>query len=108
MAQERSGSSGTSPDDKNADRETQPDRARRPKKLSYREQKESGTIEADILKAEAQVATCEAAMNDPAVLSNATELQSRHVAWVAAQAEVERLYARWAELDRNLTESAKP
>ena len=108
MAQERSGSSSTLPDGKNADPETQPDRARRPKKLSYREQKESSTIEGDILKAEAQVATSEAAMNDPVVLSDATELQARHAAWVAAQAEVERLYARWAELDRNLAKLAKP
>ena len=84
------------------------DLARKAKKLSYREQKEWGTIEADILKAEAQVATCEAAMTDPAVISDATELQARNAALVVAQAEVERLYTRWAELDRTLGELAKP
>ena len=108
MAQERSSSAAASPDDSNADTVTQTDRTRRPKKLSYREQKEWGTIEADILKAEAQVATYEAAMNDPAVLSDATKLQTHHTALVTAQAEVGRLYARWAELDRNLAELAKP
>ncbi len=84
------------------------DLARKAKKLSYREQKEWGTIEADILKAEAQVATCEAAMTDPAVISDATELQARNAALVVAQTEVERLYTRWAELDRTLGELAKP
>ena len=41
-------------------------------------------------------------MNDPAVQSDATELQVRNAALVKAQAEVERLYTRWAELDQTL------
>jgi len=72
---------------------------RKPKKLSYREQKEWGTIEDAILKAEEAVNNCQAAMQDPAVLSDAAALQERSQALVAAQAEVDRLYARWAELD---------
>lgn len=74
--------------------------ARKAKKLTYREQKEWGSIEENILKAEAQVATCEAALHDPAVMSDAAELQARGQALEKAQAEVERLYARWAELDQ--------
>jgi ATP-binding cassette subfamily F protein uup len=84
------------------------DSTRKPKKLSYREQKEWGTIEDTILKAEEWVTACQAAMHDPTVLSDAAELQARHAALVTAQAEVERLYSRWAELDRNLAKLAKP
>ena len=80
---------------------------RKPKKLSYREQKEWGTIEDTILKAEEQVAACQAAMHDPKVMSNAAELQARSEALVVAQAEVERLYARWAELDEKRAETVQ-
>lgn len=97
------GASSASQDDKGA---ASP--VRKAKKLSYREQKEWGSIEENILKAEEQVSACQAAMHDPAVISNAAALQDRSQALVVAQAEVDRLYARWAELDRNLTESAKP
>ncbi|MGZ8395000.1 MAG: ATP-binding cassette domain-containing protein, partial [Nitrospira sp.] len=86
---------------------TSGDTVRKVKKLSYREQKEWGTIEEEILKAEAHVAGCEAAMNDPAVLSDAAGLQEHSEALVAAQAEVERLYARWAVLDQKRMEMAK-
>ena len=80
---------------------------RKPKKLSYREQKEWGTIEETILKAEEQVAACQAAIQDPAVVSNAAELQARSEALVEAQAEVERLYARWAELDEKRAQTVQ-
>jgi ABC transport system ATP-binding/permease protein len=102
QAQEDGRSAAASPDGGIAEIEAQTEQAPRRKKLSYREQKEWGTIEADILKAEAHVASCEAAMNDPAVQSDATELQVRSAALVKAQAEVERLYTRWAELDQTL------
>ncbi len=69
------------------------------KGLSYKEQKEWDQIEARILKAEETVATCQAAANDPSIASSADDLQERYAALQAAQAEVERLYARWADLD---------
>ncbi|MDR4478313.1 MAG: ABC-F family ATP-binding cassette domain-containing protein [Nitrospira sp.] len=81
--------------------------ARRGKKLSYREQKEWSTIEESILKAEEQVTACQAAMNDPAVMSDAAGLQARSHALVAAQAEVERLYGRWAELDEKRAQTVQ-
>ncbi len=96
-----------------ANEESTPDKAagtatvRKPKKLSYREQKEWGAIEDSILKAEEQVAACQAAMHDPAVASNAAELQARSEALVVAQAEVERLYARWAELDEKRAQAVQ-
>lgn len=69
------------------------------KGLSYKEQKEWDQIEVKILGAEARVATCKVAVNDPAIASSAADLQERYAALHAAQAEVERLYARWAELE---------
>ncbi|MGC3975022.1 MAG: ABC-F family ATP-binding cassette domain-containing protein [Nitrospira sp.] len=80
---------------------------RKPKKLSYREQKEWGTIEDSILKAEELVANCQDALQDPAVVSDAAELQARSEALVTAQAEVERLYARWAELDEKRAQTVQ-
>jgi ATP-binding cassette subfamily F protein uup len=81
--------------------------ARRPRKFSYKEQQEWGTIERNILDAEQMVAACQAALQDPAVGSNAAELETRSQALESAQAEVDRLYARWAELERKRSEFAQ-
>lgn len=86
------------------------DRAARPssskrKGLSYNEQKEWDQIEAMILAAEEVATACQAAVNDPAIVSSAEELQKRYAALHAAQVEVERLYARWADLDEKRTQS---
>ena len=72
---------------------------RKSKKLTFREQKEWGTIEENILKAEERVTACQAAMHDPAIMSDSAELQARNQALDAAQIEVERLYVRWTELE---------
>ncbi len=69
------------------------------KGLSYKEQGEWDQIEARILESEARVAASQAAVNDPSIASSAADLQDRYAALHAAQADVERLYARWAELD---------
>lgn len=69
------------------------------KGLSYRERQEWDTIEQKILKAEEVVAACQAAAHDPAIASSAEALQERYAALHAAQAEVERLYSRWTELE---------
>jgi ATP-binding cassette subfamily F protein uup len=69
------------------------------KGLSYREQREWDAIEGHILEAEQRVADCQAALQDPDVSSDASALQERCVALETAQVNVERLYARWAELD---------
>ena len=70
-----------------------------PKRLSYLEQREWEGIESAIGAAEGEVAKLEAAAADPAIASNAAELQARYAALAAAQAEVDRLYARWSELE---------
>ena len=83
------------------------DSARKPKKLSYREQKEWGTIEETILQAEERATACQAAMHDPAIMSDAAELQARSHALSAAQVEVERLYARWTELEEKRAQTVR-
>ncbi|HEY9420397.1 MAG TPA: ATP-binding cassette domain-containing protein, partial [Thermoanaerobaculia bacterium] len=69
------------------------------KKLSYREQQEWDRMEQKVLEAEEALTIAQAAVEDPAVASNPTELQARCAAMEAARVEVERLYARWAELE---------
>jgi ABC transport system ATP-binding/permease protein len=77
----------------------------RKKGLSYREQKEWGQMEQKILQAETAFATCQAATEDPAAISDAVILQARYQAMEAARTEVERLYARWAELEEKRAQS---
>ncbi len=75
------------------------------KGLSYKEQKEWDQIEGKILKAEEAVAACQAAADDPAIASSSGELQERYTALHSAQADVERLYARWAELEEKRSQT---
>jgi len=83
-----------------AERTAPPAAARvRPKKLSYAEQREWDAIEDRIIAAEAALAEADAAVQDPAVASDAAALQERLAAQEAARGKVDALYARWAELD---------
>jgi len=70
------------------------------KKLSYLEQREWDGMEERVLSAEAGLKQARSLAEDPAIASDAQALQERLAALTAAQAEVERLYARWAELER--------
>jgi ABC transport system ATP-binding/permease protein len=77
-----------------------PERERaRPRRLGYVEQREWDGMEQAILEAESAVEVCRRAADDPAIASDPTALQTRYAALEAAQAEVDRLYARWAELE---------
>ena len=69
------------------------------KGLTYREQREWEQMEHKILQAEAAVAACQTAMQDPAVVSDAAALQARCKALEAAHADVEKLYVRWTTLE---------
>jgi len=71
----------------------------RPRKLGYRDQREWDEMEARILEAEAGLATAQAEAADPGVASDHEALAPRLEALAAAQVEVDRLYARWAELE---------
>ena len=67
-----------------------------PKKLTFKEKAELAGIEDAIATAEARVGELETRLADPAVYRDARELVAE---LEATRAEVERLFARWAELD---------
>jgi ATP-binding cassette subfamily F protein uup len=71
----------------------------RSRRLGYREQREWEGMEQAILDAERAVETCQREADDPAIASDPVALQQRYAALEAARAEVDRLYARWAELE---------
>ena len=69
------------------------------KKLSYLESREYAAIEERVAEAEELLQSKRAALEDPAIVSNAAELVAAHSALEDAQREVDALYARWAELE---------
>jgi len=69
------------------------------RRLASREHREWEGMEHAILEAERALEACQRAVEDPAVASDAAALQERYAALEAARVEVDRLYARWAELD---------
>ena len=82
--------------------ETRPAAAERGKRLGYLEQREWEAMEQRILEAEALLEACERAAADIAVATDPRALLERHAALAEAQTDVERLYARWAELEAKL------
>jgi ABC transport system ATP-binding/permease protein len=71
----------------------------RVKRLGYLEQREWDGMEGAILEAENAVEACRRAAEDPGIASDPEALRSRYQALEAAQARVDQLYARWAELE---------
>ncbi|MCC6763641.1 MAG: ABC-F family ATP-binding cassette domain-containing protein [Deltaproteobacteria bacterium] len=69
------------------------------RRLGYHEQREWEAMEATILAAEAELEARRAALTDPAIAADAGELARRLAAAEAASTEVDRLYARWSELE---------
>ena len=69
------------------------------KKLSYNEQREYDGIEAAIAAAEKKAADLEAKLSDPKLISDHAAYAKACEAAGAAQAEIQRLYARWEELE---------
>lgn len=72
------------------------------KKLSYMEQREWDSMEARILEAEEILALAQAHTQDPSISANAAKLQEACLAAETAQTLVDRLYARWTELEAKL------
>ncbi len=72
------------------------------KKLSYLDAREWEGMEQRILEAEQTLEAARAALQAPEVVSNHLALEERYAAVQAAEAEVETLYARWAELESKL------
>jgi ABC transport system ATP-binding/permease protein len=76
------------------------ERAAGPRRLGYREQQELQGIEERILEAEARKADLAARLGDPALYAETPEEVAKvSAAFREAEAEVEALYARWAELE---------
>ena len=73
-------------------------KARRPGKLSFKEQRELEGMEAAILAAEEKKAALEATLADPETYRR-PGVAALRAELDAATAEVERLYARWQELE---------
>jgi len=69
------------------------------RKLTWAEQREWEGMEAAILAAEEEVARRDDAAHDPAIATRAEALADACRALQEAQETVERLYARWAELE---------
>ena len=71
-----------------------------PRKISYKEQRELETMEPAILAAEEKVSALQAELNHPAIYKErAAEVPQLVAQLDAARAEVDRLYARWQELE---------
>jgi len=73
--------------------------AKDPKRLTYREKQEWEQMEGKILEAEERLAAAQGAVEDPAVATDPKALEERCETLETARQEVERLYARWAELE---------
>jgi ATP-binding cassette subfamily F protein uup len=73
--------------------------ADKPRRLGYKEQREWEQMEGLILAAEGRLEAASRASRDPSVASDHEALHERTLALAAAQSEVDRLYARWAELE---------
>ena len=72
------------------------------KKLSYLEAREYSSIEERIAQAEALRDEKRAALEDPAIASDASRLVSAHAELEKAQEDLDAMYSRWAELESKL------
>jgi ATP-binding cassette subfamily F protein uup len=71
----------------------------KPKKLSYKHQREADGMEEAILTAEAEVERLEAIVGDPAVIADHKRHHEACAELETAHAKVHALYERWAELE---------
>ena len=70
------------------------------KKLSYLEAREFAAIETKMAEAERQLGVLRATLEDPTIASDAARLHDTFTQMEAAQSLVDKLYARWAELEQ--------
>ena len=72
----------------------------RPRKLSYKEQKELEGMEAAVLAAEQELLACETLLHDPQFfVTRSQEFPALEAKLAAAQARVTAFYTRWQELE---------
>ena len=82
--------------------DSKPSAAAAKKKLSYHDQREWDAMEARILEAESALGALQREMASPEVVSDGARLNQCYQRLQEAQAAVERLYARWVELEPKL------
>jgi ATP-binding cassette subfamily F protein uup len=70
------------------------------KKLSYLEAREYEAMETNVAKVEHELNVLRAALENPAIMSDAAKLQVTCAKMEDAQHRVDALYARWAELEK--------
>jgi ATP-binding cassette subfamily F protein uup len=96
---QRSQQSQRATSDKNVTQPPRPATTGAKKKLSYIEAREYASIEAAVEEAENSLRVKQAALNDPAIMSDAPRLQIALQEVEKAQQTVDQLYARWTELE---------
>jgi ATP-binding cassette subfamily F protein uup len=77
-------------------------KARVKKKLSYMEAREYSSMEEKVEAAEEAVQAARDAVEDPAIATDSVRLQAALAKIEETQAELDSLYARWAELESKL------
>jgi ATP-binding cassette subfamily F protein uup len=70
------------------------------KKLAYLEAREFAAMENRIAEAEQELVVLRAAMEDPAIMSDAARLHVTYTQMEDTRKKVDALYARWAELEQ--------
>jgi ATP-binding cassette subfamily F protein uup len=70
------------------------------RKLSYLEAREFAAMEKRIADAEQVLGVLRAALEDPAIMSDAAQLHITYVQMEEVQKKVDKLYARWSELEQ--------
>jgi ATP-binding cassette subfamily F protein uup len=69
------------------------------KRLNWNDQRDLDNMESNIAKAEAEVATLQEQLADPATLADHTKTHDLCTRLDAAQAKVDALYTRWSDLE---------
>jgi ATP-binding cassette subfamily F protein uup len=72
------------------------------KKLSYKEAREHAAIERQIADAESRLTAAQAALNDPAIQSDAPALIAAQSELEQAESTLDQLLTRWTELEEKL------
>jgi ATP-binding cassette subfamily F protein uup len=72
----------------------------KPKKLSYKEQKELEAMEKNILAAEDELEALQQKLDDPQIHADSQKAQEHYRLLSLAQKKHEELFARWEELDK--------
>src|SRR4029077_16551783 len=70
------------------------------KKLSYIEAREFAALEGNIAAAERELHAKRAALDDPSIASDGNRLQNICAELAEVEKSVDKLYARWAELEQ--------